>query len=139
MIDRLQYAVDKAYEACQGFESPDAVSVVVELLAPLVSHGLPARTFGDIAIDPVARLVQRAGKPVRLTRLEFDLLAVFMDHPRQVLSRGQIYEAVWGYDLQSTSNALGVLMGGLRRKLGEPAVLHTVQGIGFVLREDRAD
>ena len=61
-----------------------------------------------------------------------------MEHPRQVLSRSQIYEAVWGYDFGESSNSLGVYVGYLRRKTegeGEPRLIHTVRGVGYALRE----
>jgi two-component system response regulator MprA len=73
-----------------------------------------------------------------LSRTEWSLLELFMDHPRQVLTRSQIFERVWGYDLGATSNSLGVYIGYLRRKTeaeGEPRLLHTVRGVGYVLRE----
>jgi two-component system response regulator MprA len=82
--------------------------------------------------------VRRGERRVELSRTEFSLLELFMRHPRQVLTRSQIFESVWGYDLGATSNALGVYMGYLRRKTedgGEPRLLHTVRGIGYVLRE----
>ena len=63
---------------------------------------------------------------------------MFLEHPRQVLSRTQLFERVWGYDFGATSNALGVYIGYLRRKTeagGEPRLLHTVRGVGYVLRE----
>ena len=72
------------------------------------------------------------------TRTEYALLELFLAHPRQVLTRSQIFERVWGYDFGATSNALGVYVGYLRRKTeaaGEPRLLHTVRGVGYVLRE----
>ena len=72
-----------------------------------------------------------------LTRTEFLLLEMFLRHPRQVLTRSAIFEHVWGYDFGATSNSLGVYMGYLRRKTeagGEPRLLHTVRGVGYVLR-----
>ena len=74
---------------------------------------------------------------MQLTRTEFLLLEMFMRHPRQVLTRSMIFEQVWGYDFGSSSNSLGVYMGYLRRKTedgGEPRLLHTVRGVGYVLR-----
>ncbi len=94
--------------------------------------------FGDLALDPAAREVHRGERLVELTRTEFELLSLFLEHPRQVLTRSQIFEHVWGYDFGATSNALGVYMGYLRRKTesgGEPRLLHTVRGVGYVLRE----
>ena len=103
-----------------------------------VDRGTEALRYGDLALDPVAHEVHRGARRVELSRTEFSLLELFMRHPRQVLTRSQIFEAVWGYDLGATSNALGVYMGYLRRKTeegGEARLLHTVRGVGYVLRE----
>ena len=81
---------------------------------------------------------RRGERPIELSRTEFSLLQLFLEHPRQVLTRTQLFERVWGYDFGATSNALGVYIGYLRRKTeaaGEPRLLHTVRGIGYVLRE----
>jgi two-component system, OmpR family, response regulator MprA len=94
--------------------------------------------FGDLSLDPVAHEVHRGGRRIELTRTEFLLLELFLRHPRQVLTRSQIFEHVWGYDFGPTSNALGVYMGYLRRKTeadGEARLLHTVRGVGYILRE----
>jgi two-component system response regulator MprA len=94
--------------------------------------------FGDLELDPVAREVRRGERAVELSRTEFNLLELFLEHPRQVLTRTQIFERVWGYDFGATSNALGVYMGYLRRKTeagGEPRLLHTVRGVGYILRD----
>ncbi len=94
--------------------------------------------FADLVLDPVAHEVHRGGRLVELSKTEFLLLELFMRHPRQVLTRSTIFENVWGYDFGPTSNALGVYMGYLRRKTeagGEPRLLHTVRGIGYVLRD----
>jgi len=94
--------------------------------------------FADLELDPVAREVRRGGREIELSRTEFNLLELFLEHPRQVLTRSQIFERVWGYDFGSTSNALGVYIGYLRRKTeagGEPRLLHTVRGVGYVLRD----
>jgi two-component system response regulator MprA len=96
--------------------------------------------FADLELDPAAREVRRGDREVELSRTEFNLLELFLEHPRQVLTRSQIFERVWGYDFGSTSNTLGVYMGYLRRKTeagGEPRLLHTVRGIGYVLREEQ--
>jgi two-component system response regulator MprA len=94
--------------------------------------------FADLTLDPATREVRRAGREIRLTRTEFSILEVFLRHPRQVLTRPVLFEQVWGYDFGETSNSLHVYLGYLRRKLeaaGEPRLLHTVRGVGFVLRE----
>jgi len=94
--------------------------------------------FGDLSLDPVAHEVRRGDRLIELTRTEFLLLELFLRHPRQVLTRSQIFEHVWGYDFGPTSNALGVYMGYLRRKTeadGESRVLHTVRGVGYILRD----
>ncbi|EHN09507.1 two component transcriptional regulator winged helix family [Patulibacter medicamentivorans] len=91
----------------------------------------------DLTLDGRAHEVQRGGRQIELTRTEFLLLELFLRHPRQVLTREQIFEAVWGYDFGPTSNALQVYVGYLRRKLeqgGAPRLLHTVRGVGYVLR-----
>lgn len=94
--------------------------------------------FGDLALDPVAHEVRRGEREIELTRTEFLLLELLMRHPRQVLPRSVIFEHVWGYDFGSTSNSLEVYVGYLRRKTeagDEPRVIHTVRGVGYVLRE----
>jgi two-component system response regulator MprA len=94
--------------------------------------------YEDLVLDPVAHEVHRGDRLIELSKTEFLLLELFMRHPRQVLTRSTIFEHVWGYDFGPTSNALGVYIGYLRRKTeagGEPRLLHTVRGIGYVLRD----
>jgi two-component system response regulator MprA len=96
--------------------------------------------FGDLELDPLAYEVRRGDREIELTRTEFLLLELFMHHPRQVLTREQIFDRVWGYDFGPASNSLEVYVGYLRRKTeagGEPRVLHTVRGVGYVLRPPR--
>jgi two-component system, OmpR family, response regulator MprA len=96
-------------------------------------------TFADLRLDPRSREVWRGGRALRLTRTEFSILEVFLRHPRQVLTRAVLFEQVWGYDFGETSNSIHVYLGYVRRKLeaeGEPRLLHTVRGVGFVLREE---
>ncbi|MFJ7206731.1 response regulator transcription factor [Streptomyces sp. NPDC098789] len=94
-------------------------------------------TFGDLRMDLATREVTRAGRAVELTRTEFTLLEMFLAHPRQVLTREQILKAVWGFDFEPSSNSLDVYVMYLRRKTeagGEPRLVHTVRGVGYVLR-----
>jgi two-component system response regulator MprA len=95
-------------------------------------------SFADLRLDRLAHEAWRGERLLQLTRTEFLLLEMFMRHPRQVLTRSAIFEHVWGYDFGATSNSLGVYMGYLRRKTengDEPRLLHTVRGVGYVLRE----
>jgi two-component system response regulator MprA len=95
-------------------------------------------TFADLSLNPATREVRRAGRPIDLTRTEFSLLEMFLRRPRRVLDRSFILEEVWGYDFPTTANSLEVYVGYLRRKTeasGEPRLIHTVRGVGYVLRE----
>ncbi|MCL2652430.1 MAG: response regulator transcription factor [Propionibacteriaceae bacterium] len=94
-----------------------------------------ALVFGDIELDLAAARVTRAGHELTLTRTEFQLLELFMHNPGRVLTHSQVYQAVWGYDFGLSGNNLWVYMSYLRAKLGEPRVLQTVRGLGYVLRE----
>jgi DNA-binding response OmpR family regulator len=115
-----------------------------ELVARL--HALLRRTPGgprvplrvsDLALDPARHLARRGDRELDLTRREFELLEAFAEHPGIVLSRRQLLSRVWGYDFEVDGNVVDVFVGYLRRKLeaaGEPRLLHTVRGVGFVLR-----
>jgi two-component system, OmpR family, response regulator MprA len=95
-------------------------------------------TFADLSLDLVTREVRRDGRAISLTRTEFTLLELFMHRPRRVLERSFILEEVWGFDFPTTANSLEVYIGYLRRKTesgGESRLLHTVRGVGYVLRE----
>ncbi|MEU6666640.1 response regulator transcription factor [Streptomyces sp. NPDC046727] len=101
-----------------------------------------ALTFADLRMDLATREVTRGGRQVGLTRTEFTLLEMFMAHPRQVLTREQILKAVWGFDFEPSSNSLDVYVMYLRRKTeagGEPRLVHTVRGVGYVLRQGGAE
>jgi two-component system, OmpR family, response regulator MprA len=94
--------------------------------------------FGDLVLDRHTREVHRGARALALTVTEFRLLEFLLRHPRQVLPRGMIFDRVWGFDLAATSNSLTVYIGYLRRKTeagGEPRLIHTVRGIGYVLRD----
>lgn len=94
----------------------------------------PPVIVGDVRLDASTWTVTRADCDLKLTRTEFELLDMFMRHAGQVLTRAQLYEGVWGADLDGMSNSLDVYIGYLRKKLGEPRMLHTVRGVGFTLR-----
>lgn len=98
----------------------------------------PPMRFADLELDPATRDVRRSDRSISLTRTEFALLELFMSYPKQVLTRGRILEDVWGYDFPTSGNALEVYVGYLRRKTeanGEKRLIHTVRGVGYVLRE----
>ncbi|MBY0291192.1 MAG: response regulator transcription factor [Mycobacteriaceae bacterium] len=98
----------------------------------------PAMTFSDLSLDPVTREVTRGQRSISLTRTEFALLEMLIANPRRVLTRSRILEEVWGFDFPTSGNALEVYVGYLRRKTeaqGEPRLIHTVRGVGYVLRE----
>jgi two-component system response regulator MprA len=93
--------------------------------------------FEDLTLNPQTREVQRGTRRVELTKIEFDLLELFLHHPRQVLTRDQILDLVWGYNFDSGTNSLAVYIGYLRRKLEEdnkPRLIQTVRGVGYALR-----
>jgi two-component system, OmpR family, response regulator MprA len=95
-------------------------------------------TFSDLSLNLATREVRRGARGMELTRTEFTLLEMFMRRPRRVLDRSFILEDVWGYDFPTTANSLEVYVGYLRRKTeadGEPRLIHTVRGVGYVLKE----
>jgi two-component system response regulator MprA len=94
--------------------------------------------FADLSLDPITREARRGDRLFTLTRIEFDLLELLLRHPRQVLTRELILDRVWGYTFDSGTNSLAVYVGYLRRKTesgGEPRLIHTARGVGYVLRE----
>ena len=95
-------------------------------------------SFSDLSLDLATREVRRGERVFELTRTEFALLEMFLHRPRRVLDRSFILEEVWGYDFPTTANSLEVYVGYLRRKTeagGEPRLIHTVRGVGYVLKE----
>ncbi len=95
--------------------------------------------FADLSLDPGEHSVRRGQRSITLTHLEFTLLQTFLQHPRQVLSKEHLLELVWGYDFGGNTNVVEVYMKQLRQKLesaGEPRLLHTIRGAGYVLRQD---
>jgi two-component system response regulator MprA len=110
-----------------------------EYNAPPAPSAPAALRFADTTLDPATREVFRGDRPVHLTRTEFAMLEAFLRNPRIVLTRTVMFENVWGYDFGTASNGLDVYVSYLRRKLeaeGEPRLLHTVRGVGYVLREE---
>jgi two-component system response regulator MprA len=95
-------------------------------------------SVADLSLDAGTRRVERAGAEITLTKTEFDLLELLMRNAGIVIERGVIYEKIWGYDFETTSNSLDVYIGYLRRKTepdGAPRLVHTVRGVGYVVRE----
>jgi len=96
-----------------------------------------ALSVGDLELSPPEKSARRAGRDLGLTRREFELLHLFLQHPGEVLERQRLHEEIWGYTFDPGTNVADVFVGYLRRKLeadGEERVLHTVRGVGFVLR-----
>ncbi len=109
------------------------------LRRPAVAVQGERQTYTDLYLDPVTRETRRGDRTFDLTSKEFDLLEYLMRHPRQVLRREQILEEVWGYDFGGDDNVLEVYIGYLRKKTeagGEPRLIQTVRGVGYVLREE---
>jgi two-component system response regulator MprA len=107
------------------------------LLRRTVPGGGEELRCADLSLDPDTREVRRGDREIELTKTEFALLELLIRHPRQVLSRSQIFEAVWGYDFGPRSNSLEVYVGYLRRKTeagGETRLIQTVRGVGYSLR-----
>ncbi|MBK3574417.1 response regulator transcription factor [Streptomyces sp. MBT65] len=95
-----------------------------------------ARVLGDLALSGETREVRRAGEPIQLTAKEFDLLTLFLDHPRQVLSKAQILDRVWSSSFDGAGNLVEVYISSLRRKIdrGRAPMIHTVRGMGYAIR-----
>ncbi|HKZ86252.1 MAG TPA: response regulator transcription factor [Anaerolineae bacterium] len=123
---------------------PFAFEELLARLRALLRRSKPAEAtetlkFADLTLDPVAREAKRGERRLILTAKEFDLLELFMRHPRQVLTRETIYDRIWGYDFGGESNIIEVYVRYLRQKTeagGEPRLLQTVRGVGYVLREE---
>jgi two-component system response regulator MprA len=95
--------------------------------------------FADLTMDTASRQVTRGSRLVQLTAKEYELLELFLRHPRQVLTREVIFDRVWGYDFGGESNVLEVYIRYLRQKLeteGESRLIHTIRSVGYVLREN---
>jgi two-component system, OmpR family, response regulator MprA len=115
---------------------PFAYEELLARVRALLRRAAPADhlRFGDVRLEPTSREAWRADRPLDLTATEFELLQHFIRHPRQVLSREQLIDAVWKGETE-TDNVVAVYVGYLRQKLGEPRLLHTVRGAGYSLHE----
>jgi two-component system response regulator MprA len=124
---------------------PFALQELLARLRALLRRVVPAEgddtevlAFADLSMDLASREVRRGSRQMELTRTEFTLLEMFLRRPRRVLERSFILEEVWGYDFPTTANSLEVYVGYLRRKTeaeDEPRLIHTVRGVGYVLKE----
>ena len=120
------------------FEVDELLARLRALLRRRTARTGTVMRFADLELDQSTREVRRGEHGIALTPTEFALLEFLLRHPRQVLTRRAILEAVWGYDFGSSSNILEVYIGYLRRKLeahGEPRLIHTHRGVGYALRE----
>jgi two-component system response regulator MprA len=109
-----------------------------ERRSPVTGQGRGKLRFEDLELDRDAMTARRGGRPISLSRTEYQLLEILLANPRRVLSRDVIFEKVWGYDFGPDSNSLDVYIGYLRRKLeqdGEPRLIQTVRGVGYVMRD----
>ena len=121
---------------------PFALEELLARLRALLRRACPGEdgilSYADLRMDTATREVRRGARELALTRTEFELLRLFLEHPRQVLTRTLIFERVWGYDFGRGSSSLDVYIGYLRNKLeldGEARIVQTVRGVGYALRE----
>jgi len=120
------------------FDVDELLARVRALLRRTETERATILTFGDLVLDTSTRQASRLGRVIALSPKEYDLLELFLRHPRQVLTRDLIFDRVWGYDFGGESNVLDVYIRYLRQKLeqeGETRLLHTVRGVGYVMRE----
>ncbi|MBN2256797.1 MAG: response regulator transcription factor [Anaerolineaceae bacterium] len=120
------------------FEVEELLARLRALLRRTKSERQPVLSFSDLTLDTNTRQAHRKDREINLTATEYDLIELFLHHPRQVLTREIIFDRVWGYDFGGESNVLDVYIRYLRQKLeeaGEPRLIFTVRGVGYVLRE----
>ena len=120
------------------FELDELMARIRALLRRTQTERAQVLSFADLVLDISTRQASRKGRIISLTAKEYELLELFMRHPRQVLTREMIFDRVWGYDFGGESNVLDVYIRYLRQKLeegGEARLLHTARGVGYVLRE----
>jgi two-component system response regulator MprA len=120
------------------FELDELLARIRALLRRLQPTKPQILRYSDVALDTGTRQAMRSERMISLTAKEYELLELFLRHPRQVLTRDTIFDQVWGYDFGGESNIIEVYIRYLRQKLeseGEKRLLHTVRGMGYVLRE----
>jgi two-component system, OmpR family, response regulator MprA len=120
------------------FETIELVARIRALLRRAGTDAQAPLVFGDLSLNTSSREVYRGERRIELTPTEFELLHLFMRHPNQVMERGQILSQVWGYNFVGDDNIIEVYVGYLRKKIeadGEPRLIQTVRGVGYVLRE----
>lgn len=120
------------------YQMEELLARIRALLRRIHMEQSPLYTFADLVLDTATRQATRNGRTIHLTAKEYDLLEIFIRHPQQVLTREVIFDRVWGYDFGGESNVLDVYIRYLRQKLenrGEPRLLFTVRGVGYVLKE----
>jgi two-component system response regulator MprA len=120
------------------FAPAELLARIRSLLRRTAEGGEKPLRYVDLIIDPITRETRRGDRELSLSPKEFDLLSYLLRHPRQVLPRERILEEVWGYDFGGEDNVLDVYIGYLRAKTeagGEPRLIQTVRGVGYVLRE----
>jgi two-component system response regulator MprA len=144
-------AKDSVSDRVQGLDAgaddylvkPFAFDELLARMRALLRRASPAQPeafrFADLSLDTGEHRAFRGDRAIELTAKEYELLELFMRHPRQVLTREVIFDRVWGYDFGGESNIIEVYVRYLRQKTeanGEPRLLHTVRGVGYVLREE---
>jgi two-component system response regulator MprA len=143
-------AKDTIHDRVQGLDAgaddymvkPFDLDELLARIRALMRRAQPNRPkvlrFADLSLDTGTRQAARGDRVISLTAKEYELLELFLRHPRQVMTRDTIFDHVWGYDFGGESNIIEVYVRYLRQKLessGEPRLLHTVRGMGYVLRE----
>ena len=117
---------------------PFAFDELLARLRALLRRVNPAAvlSFGGLELDAGLRIAHRRGRTIALSRREYELLELFLTHPRQILTRARLLEEIWGHTTAQDDNVLDVHIFRLRRKLGDPPVIQTMHGVGYVLREE---
>ena len=118
------------------FAFDELLARIKALLRRSRSQPQPVLQFADLSLDTSTREAHRGKRAIHLTPKEYELLELFMLHPRQVLTRETIFDRVWGYDFGGESNVIEVYVHYLRKKLGEPNLIQTVREVGYIMREE---